>query len=101
MMDHRRAECWSDGVTEYCRVRLLQNSNTPLVHHPGAPRFSHFSAIRLAGRLLIGIALLAVTMTGCGPSSDKGGQQAATNAAAPRTLAKTNTAVGARPGVIT
>src|SRR5664280_1289918 len=101
MMDHRRAECWSDGVTEYCRARILQNSNTPLLHHPSAPRSSHFPALCLAGRLLIGSALLAVTMTGCGPSSDKAGQQAATNAAASRTLAKTNTAVARRPSVIT
>ena len=57
--------------------------------------------LRLAGRLLIGAGLLAVTMTGCGPSSDKAGKPSGTNAAAPRALAKTTPAPAARPGVIT
>jgi len=55
----------------------------------------------LAGRLLIGAGLLALTTTGCGPSSDKAGQQAGTNAAAPRALAKTNPVSASRPGFIT
>jgi hypothetical protein len=57
--------------------------------------------LRLAGRLLIGAGLLVVTMTGCGPSSDKAGKPSGTNAAAPRALAKTTPAPAARPGVIT
>ncbi len=86
---------------EYCRARILQNSNTPRLHHPSARRFFRCPALRLAGRLLIGTTLLAVTMTGCGPSSDKGGQQATTNAVAMRALARTNTALRVRPGLIT
>ena len=57
--------------------------------------------LRLAGRLLIGGGLLAVTLTGCGPSSDKAGQPSGTNAAAPRSLVKPNPAAALRPGVLT
>jgi hypothetical protein len=62
---------------------------------------SNRRGLRLAGRLLIGAGLLVVTMTGCGPSSDKAGKPSGTNAAAPRALAKTTPAPAARPGVIT
>src|SRR5271169_5251230 len=62
---------------------------------------SNRRALRLAGRLLIGAGLLAVTLTGCGPSSDKAGKSSGTNAAAPQALAKKIPAPGARPGGIT
>ena len=92
-MGNQRAECWSAGVLESC--------STPALRDPGAPRFVRSPRLRLAGRLLIGAGLLAVTMTGCGPSSDKVGKQSGTNGAAPQALAKTTPAPAARPGVIT
>jgi hypothetical protein len=54
--------------------------------------FVHSRTLRLAGLLLIVAGFLALVLTGCGPSSDKTGKQAATNAAAPRVLAKTQAA---------
>ena len=93
MMGNQRAECWSAGVLESC--------STPALRDPGAPRFVRSPRLRLAGRLLIGAGLLAVTMTGCGPSSDKVGKQSGTNGATPQALAKTTPAPAARPGVIT
>ena len=65
---------------EYC--------NTPAPHHS--------ITSRLAGLALVATALLAVTMTGCGPSSDKAGKQPATNAAAPQASAGTNQAPALR-----
>jgi len=56
--------------------------------------------LRLAG-LLIGVGLLGVTMTGCGPSSAKAGKQPATNAAAPQAFTRTNQAPVLRPVVRT
>src|ERR1035437_8697707 len=100
-MDYKRTECWSAGVVEYCNTPTPRPSITPLPHYSITPRFVHSLTLRLAGRLLIGAALLAMTMTGCGPSSDKAGKQSGTNAAAPRVLAKTNPAPALRPGVIT
>ncbi|MGO8932054.1 MAG: hypothetical protein ACLQU3_34840 [Limisphaerales bacterium] len=91
-MDNRSMECRSDGVVEY--------RNTPQLHHPTTPSQQRSPTLRLAGRLLIGAGLLAMTMTGCGPSSDKASKQSGTNAAAPRALAKANPAPAARPGVI-
>ncbi len=84
--------CWSNGVMEYSNTLPLHYSSTPL---PPLPR------LRLAGLALVGAALLVVTLTGCGPSSGKTGKQSATNAAAPRVLAKTNQALPLRPGVRT
>ena len=57
---------------------------------------------RLTG-LVIGAGLLAVALTGCGPSSNKAGQQGGTNAAAPRVLSKTNHVAGpvVRPAGVT
>ena len=57
----------------------------------------------MAGRLIVAAALLAVTITGCGRSSDKIGKPLGTNAAtvAPRVVAKTNQALALRPGVRT
>jgi hypothetical protein len=65
------------------------------------PALHHSIASRLAGVLLIVAGLLVLTMTGCGPSSDKTARQSATNAAATRALAKTNQAPLSRPGVRT
>jgi hypothetical protein len=50
---------------------------------------------------LIGAALLAVTLTGCGPSSGTTAKPSATNSAAPQVLAKTNRALPMRPGIRT
>ena len=73
VMDHRKAECWSNGVMEYCGAPPLQHSTTP------SRQIS--PTLRLAGRLLIGAGLLAVALTGCGPSSDKAGKPSGTNGA--------------------
>lgn len=93
VMDHRKAERWSNGVIEYC--------GTPPLHHSTTPSRQLSPTLRLAGRLLIGAGLLAVTLTGCGPSSDKAGKPSGTNGAAPQTLAKKIPAPTARPGGIT
>jgi hypothetical protein len=90
-----KTECWSDGVLEHGTAPLPHRSITPLLQRSGFP------LLRLARRLLIGAALLAVTMTGCGPSSDKAGKQSGTNAAVPQVLARTNRASALRPGVVT
>jgi hypothetical protein len=92
-MENRKTEYWSNGVMEY--------RYAPPLHHSTIPSRQFFPMLRLAGRLLIGAGLLAVTMTGCGPSSDKAGKPSGTNAAAPRALAKTTPAPASRPGVIT
>jgi hypothetical protein len=100
-MDYKRTECWSAGVVEYCNTPTPRPSITPLLHYSITPRFIRCLTLRLAGRLLIGAALLAMTMTGCGPSSNKAGKQSGTNAVAPRVLSKTNPAPALRPSVIT
>ena len=92
-MENRKTEYWSNGVMEYRYASPL--------HHSTPPSRQLFPKLRLAGRLLIGAGLLAVTMTGCGPSSDKVGKPSGTNAAAPRALAKTTPASASRPGVVT
>ena len=79
---------------EYCHAPSLHHSIAPPLHRNPSPA-------RWPGGLLIGAGLLALTMTGCGPSSDKTAKQSATNAAAPRVLAKTNRAPRLRPGVRT
>jgi hypothetical protein len=91
----RKAGCWSNG--------LLEQGHASTLHYPDALRFARSLALRLAGRLAIVAALLAVTMTGCGPSSDKAGKPSGTNAAtvAPQAMARTNRAAGLRPGGIT
>jgi hypothetical protein len=94
MTGTRAAGCWSAGVLEYCNPPSLHHSITPSAHSSVISRFG--------GRLLIPVALLAFTLTGCGPSSDKTGKQPATNAAAARVVAKTNAvALPARPGART
>ncbi len=84
---------------------MLEDRNVPPRHHPINPpihqSISPSLASRLAGLLPLGVALLALTLTGCGPSSSKPGKQSATNAAASRALAKTNQAAFSRPGVRT
>jgi hypothetical protein len=79
----------------------MENCITPPPHHSMTPALHHSIASRLAGVLLIVAGLLVLTMTGCGPSSDKTARQSATNAAATRALAKTNQAPLSRPGVRT
>ena len=82
---------------EYCNNPSLQHSHTPplqysitpLLHHSVIARGVRPLARRLAG-LVVGAGLLAVTMTGCGRSSDKAGKPPATNAAAPQAFANTN-----------
>lgn len=90
-MDHRNMECRGDGVVEY--------RNTPPLHHSTTPLWQLSPMLRRAGRLLMGAGLMAVTMTGCGPSSDKGGKSSETSTTALRTLVKTNAARAERPGV--
>ncbi len=80
---------------------MLESCATLPPHHSATPLLRHSFAARLAGLSLIGVGLLALTLTGCGPSSGKTGKQSATNAAAPRVLAKTNQAPPLRPGVRT
>jgi hypothetical protein len=77
---------------EYCTPTPPHHSITPSLHH-SVP-------FRLAGLALAAAALLVVTMTGCGPSSDKTGKPSGTNAAivAPRVVVKTNPAAALRPG---
>jgi hypothetical protein len=79
----------------------MENCITPPPHYCATPSLHHSIASRLAGVLLIVAGLLVLTMTGCGPSSDKTARQSATNAAATRALAKTNQAPLSRPGVRT
>ena len=67
---------------------------TPRHHHSRTP-------FRLAGRLLLGVGLVALTLTGCGPSSGQPGQPSATNAASARVLAKTSQPASMRPGART
>jgi hypothetical protein len=67
----------------------------------GYPRFLHAHTFRLAVRLLLASGLLALTLTGCGPSSGKTGKQTVTNAVAPRALGRINQAAPLRPGVRT
>jgi hypothetical protein len=71
------------------------------IHHSATPFHHHPSGGRLVELALVGALLLAVTLTGCGPSSSKTGKQSATNAAALRMLAKTNLVPPLRPGVRT
>ena len=66
-----------------------------------SPSCHHSVAARLAWRLVIGAGLVVLTMTGCGPSSDKTGRQSGTNAAAGRVPAKTNQAPLLRPNART
>ncbi|MEI6781108.1 MAG: hypothetical protein WCQ21_09340 [Verrucomicrobiota bacterium] len=82
----RKAGCWRGGVQEFC--------TTPRHHHSRTP-------FRLAGRLLLGVGLVALTLTGCGPSSGQPGQPSATNAASARVLAKTSQPASMRPGART
>ena len=58
---------------------------------------------RWTGLGLVGVALLVMTITGCGPSSDKAGKPSGTNAAkaAAQVTAKTNQAPASRSGVVT
>ena len=79
-------ECWSAGVLGRCNTPSLQQTITP-----------RSCPSRLAGRILVGLSLLALILTGCGPESGKAGKQSATNAVAPRLLAKTNPAPTFRP----
>jgi hypothetical protein len=51
--------------------------------------------------VLIGTSVLALTLAGCGPSSDKTAKPSATNAVAPRVLVKTNQPPAPRPGIRT
>ena len=55
----------------------------------------------LAGMLLLGGGLLAVSVTGCKPSSDKAGKPSGTNAATatPRSTVRTNPVAATPPGV--
>jgi hypothetical protein len=77
--------CWSSGVVEDWNLQTRRR----------------FIASRLGGRLLALGGVLALTLTGCGPSSGKSGTASATNAATSRTLAKTNQVASPRPGVRT
>jgi hypothetical protein len=81
----------------------MEHCNASTLHYPGTPRFGRSLALRLAGRLAVAALLLAVTMTGCGPASDKAGKPSGTNAAkvAPRAVARTNQPPALRPGIIT
>jgi hypothetical protein len=71
------------------------------IRPPCATTSSRALAWRLAGRWLIGAGLLVLTMTGCGPSSDKAAKQTTTNAATARVLGKKNQASPSGPGVRT
>ncbi len=51
--------------------------------------------------MLIGVTLLALTLAGCGPSSDKASKPSATNAVAPQTVAKAGKGPVLRPTVRT
>ena len=81
----------------------MECCNTPLLHHSITPSPHHSTTSRLTGLALVTAAMLAVTLTGCGPSSDKAGKPSGTNAAtvAPRVVGKTNQASALRPGVKT
>ena len=79
----------------------MQDCITPRPQHSTTPALHYFLASRPAGVLLIATGLLVLTMTGCGPSSDKTARQSATNAAATRALTKTNAAPLSRPGLRT
>ena len=85
----------------YCTCLRFHDYNALALQRSITLRFVHALASRLAGRLLIGAALLALMLTGCGPSSDKTGKQSATNAAAPPTVAKPNPGPLLRPGAKT
>jgi hypothetical protein len=51
--------------------------------------------------VLVGVAFLLATLTGCGPKSDKAaGTPSGTNAVAPRTLTKTNAALASKQGAV-
>ena len=81
----------------------MEDCNTPTRQHFGMAHFGRALTQRLAGRLVVAAALLAVTLTGCGRSSDKAGKPLGTNAVtvASPAVAKTNPAPVLRPGVNT
>jgi Na+-transporting methylmalonyl-CoA/oxaloacetate decarboxylase gamma subunit len=79
----------------------MEDSKTVPYHHSTSSLLHHCLTARLAGLALVGAALMAFTLTGCGPSSGKTGKQSATNAAALRMLGRTNQASPLRPGLRT
>jgi hypothetical protein len=79
----------------------MEYSKTLPIHQFASSLAHNTITARLARLGLVGAALLVVTLTGCGPSSGKTEKQSATNAAAPRMLARTNQVPPARPGVRT
>jgi hypothetical protein len=81
---------------EYGNTPPLHHSTTPPLHHSGTPCSGRSLTRRLAG-LAVAAGLLAATMTGCGPSSDKAGKQPATNTAAPQAFARRNQGPVLRP----
>ena len=56
--------------------------------------------LRFDATLLLEAGIILATLTGCGPKSDKAGKQSGTNATAPRTLTKTNSALASKPGAV-
>src|ERR1017187_3593828 len=82
---------------------MIGECNHPMLSHASALPFVRSPRLRLTRRLVVAAALLTVTMSGCGRSSDKAGKPLGTNAAtvAPRVVAKTNQALAMRPGVRT
>ncbi|MCX6921677.1 MAG: hypothetical protein NT154_00430, partial [Verrucomicrobia bacterium] len=77
---------WGGVMLEYCRLPELLHAAT---------------SFRLAGCLLVGAALLALTLTGCGPSTGEPGKPSGTNAPASRVSGKTNQVSRPRPGART
>src|ERR1039457_6680642 len=82
---------------------MIGECNHPILSRANALPFARLPRLRLTGRLMVAAALLTVTMSGCGRSSDKAGKPSGTNVAtvAPRVVAKTNQALARRPGVRT
>lgn len=79
------AERWSNGAQ--------QRGNSPGPHHS--------LVSRPAGRLWLGVGLLAFALAGCGPASDTAVKPPGTNALAPRVAAKTNAASLRQPAART
>jgi hypothetical protein len=81
----------------------MADCNTPTRQYSGTAHFGRALTQRVAGRLVVAAALLAVTLTGCGRSSDKAGKPLGTNAVtvASPAVTKTNPAPALRPGVNT
>ena len=67
-----RSERWSDGVTD------MAPAQPPTLHHSGCVQPSH--PVPPGGAAVARVRLLALTMTGCGPSPGNAGKPVATNA---------------------